>query len=87
MKISFLWSLFTLISLKFFIFIYSNLIQLSNKLFILSTSEVTKLDKSNEVNEAHPLKVLRIVWNFEVSKLDKLIEANEEHPLNIAAIE
>ena len=49
--------------------------------------EVTKLDKSKEVNDIHSSNMCKAFVTDEVSKLDKSIDVNDLHLTNIAAID
>ena len=48
--------------------------------------DVSKLDKSNEVNDEQFLNIQSIPLAREVLKLDKFKDVNDEHPLNILSI-
>ena len=47
---------------------------------MLTTFEVSKLDKSKEVKFEHPQNILTIYVTFEISKLDIFKEVNDEQP-------
>jgi hypothetical protein len=52
-------------------------------LFIYSTFEVSKLERSREVKEQQPWNIYLISSTFEVSKLKRSREVKEQQPENI----